>query len=310
MINYLKIKLIIKIGKMTRKKQIASIPTNIENLLIKKEKDLCYAINLRRFFLQVGRLGIKDSKTVKAIIKNFPNKQITIYETDKVLSNEDIKEIYSFHRNIILDSRYIEKRNYQAKNEIFRCDISTYMLIIEKIEYLNKICLEKFEKQDERIMFIITQLAKYIKFVSYHDYRTCMANAILLKSGVCIDFAITLYKCITDLGYECELISGISRGKKEYADSKVEMFNRSNHAWNKVKINDKWYNVDLAWFVETGDAKWLLTGDADFETDEKHITDQKEHRCRENYDIQRKMQLIEQMKEFESFWEKFDKGEN
>ena len=307
MINYLKIKALIKIGEITKKKQIITIPTNIENLLIRKEKDLCFVTRVHKFVLEVGRLGIKDAKTVKSIIKNFPNKQITIFETEKVLSDQDIKEIYSFHRNIILDNMYMEKRNYKAKNEILRCDISTYMLIIEKIEYLNKICLEKFKQEDERIMFIITQLAKYIKFVNYHDYRTCMANAILLKAGVCIDFAITLYKCITDLGYECELISGISHGKKEYANSKVDMLNRGNHAWNRVKINDKWYNVDLAWFVESGDIKWLLAGDTDFEDGERHITDQKEHRCRENYDIQRKNKLIEQMQKYESFLEKFDK---
>jgi len=307
MVDYLKIKTIIELGKLTKKKQIEQIPTNIDNLLIKSEKNLWQVTKLNKFVLELGRLGIKNSKTVKAIIKNFPHKEILIYETEKVLNNEDIKEMYSYHRNIVLENRYIEKRNYRAINEIFTCDINTYVLIIDKIEYLNKICLEKFQQEDERIMFIITQLAKYIKFVDYHDYRTCMANAILLKSGVCIDYAITLYKCLTDLGYECELINGISHGKKELANSKVDMFNLSNHAWNKVKINGKWYNVDLAWFAEKGNSKWLLAGDNDFEEGEVHITDLKEHRCRENYDIIRKNELLNQMQKYESFLEKYDK---
>lgn len=308
MLDYLKIKAIIEFGKITKKKQIERIPTNVENYLIKKENRLWQITKVRKFVLQVGKLGIKDAKTVKAIIKNFPYKEILIYETEKILSNKDIKEIYNYHRNIVFDNTYMEKRNYNAKNEIFKCDINTYVLIIDKIEYLNKICLEKFEKDDERIFFIMTQLAKYIKYVDYHDYRTCMANAILLKSGVCIDFAITLYKCLNDLGYECELVNGISHGKKEYANSKIDIFKKSNHAWNKVKINGRWYNVDLTWFAENGDSKWLLAGDTDFEEEDKHITDQKEHLCRENYDMDRKKQLLEQMQKYESFLEKYDKG--
>ena len=308
MINLLKIKTIIKFGKLTNKKQIEKIPTHIDNVLIKNEKNLWQVTKLKKFVLEVGRLGIKDAKTIKSIIKCFPHKEIFILEKEKVLSNEDIIEIYKYHRNIVFEHRYIEKRNYRAKNEILVCDISTYILIIEKIKYLNKLCIEKFEKEDERILFIITQLSQYIKFVNYHDYRTCMANAILLKSGVCIDFAITLYKCITDLGYECELINGISHGEKDYKYSKIDMYNKANHAWNKVKINDKWYNVDLAWYTETRDSKWLLAGDNDFEEGAKHITDQREHICRENYNIQRKNTLIEQMKDYESFLENFDKG--
>lgn len=308
MLDYLKIKAIIELGKLTKKKQIERIPTNIDNYLIKKENKLWQITKVRKFVLQVGKLGIRDAKTVKAIIKNFPHKEILIYETDKILSNEDIKEIYNYHRNIIFDNTYMEKRNYNAKNEIFKCDINTYVLIIDKIEYLNKICLGKFEQEDERIFFIMTQLAKYIKYVDYHDYRTCMANAILLKSGVCIDFAITLYKCLNDLGYECELVNGISHGKKEYANSKIDIFNKTNHAWNKVRIKDKWYNVDLTWFAEKGDSKWLLSGDTDFEEGDRHITDQKEHLCRENYNIDRKNQLLEQMQKYESYLEKYDKG--
>ena len=309
MLNLLKIKAIIKLGKITKKKRIATIPTDLENVLIKTEKNLWQITKLKKFVLEVGRLGIKDAKTVKSIVKCFPNKEIYIYETEKILSNEDIKEIYTYHRNIILEHRYIETRNYQAGNEILRCDISTYIMIIEKIEYLNKICLEKFQREDERIMFIITQLAKYIRYVDYHDYRTCMANAILLKTGVCIDFAITLYKCITDMGYECELVRGISYGKKEYEYSKIDLYKKSDHAWNKVKINNRWYNVDITWFMSSGDSKWLLSGDKDFEDEGKHITDQREHRCRENYNEERKQQLLQQMQQYESYLEKFDKGE-
>lgn len=149
---------------------------------------------------------------------------------------------------------------------------------------------------------------KYIKYVNYHDYRTCIANAILLGTGVCIDFAITLYKCLTDLGYQCKLINGISSGTKEDINSKINIIKKSNHAWNQVKINDNWYNIDITWFLTTNESKWLLVSNKEFEEGYKHITDNKEHYCTKSYDRERLNNLLSQMNQYKSILKEFDKG--
>ena len=158
-------------------------------------------------------------------------------------------------------------------------------------------------------MFIVTQILKYIKYVDYHDYRTCMANAVLLGTGVCIDFAITLCKCLTDIGIECEIMHGIGNASQEDVNSVINITKKKNHAWNQVKINGKWYNVDITWFLSDKKFDWLLADDTTFTKDFKHITNKKNHYCRENFDKEKVQNLYEKFMQYDSFWKRFDNGD-
>ncbi len=41
------------------------------------------------------------------------------------------------------------------------------------------------------------------------------------------------YRMFTEAGLECRIITGKGNGE--------------DHAWNIVKVNGKWYNIDLTW---------------------------------------------------------------
>ncbi len=91
-----------------------------------------------------------------------------------------------------------------------------------------------------------------------------ISGALLKKYAVCSGYAKT-FKYLCDMvDLECTYVTGKARG---------------SHAWNQVKIDGKWYNVDVTWDdpVETGKAfddckynsyKYFLVSDAEF-TDHK-----------------------------------------
>ena len=280
-------------------------------LYIKRQSDFKYlylAPKHKGIALGIQHNELFNKKLIKAIIKYFSNTEILLYEKEKLFTNEDIKEFYNINRKIIINTQYFEK-NINAKNEVYNCDINTYMLIIEKVDYLNQICLENFVLEEEQFMFILTQILKYIKYVDFHDYRTCMANAVLLGTGVCIDFAITLYKCLIDIGIDCEIINGIGKGKKEDVDSIINLTKKRNHSWNQVKINNKWYNVDITWFLGDMNFEWLLSDDKSFTKEFKHLTTRKEHYCKESYDKEKIKKLYERFMQYDCLWKRFDNGD-
>lgn len=256
---------------------------------------------MKGIIIELGKNKFKDLDIVKCIANYFSNTEILLKEETKTLSNNDIKELYYLNKKIILNSVYISNSNILAKNEIYMCNIKTYILIIEKIEKLISICKKQYKTEEEQVLFIISQIAKHIKYVDYHDYRTCLANALLLGTGVCIDFAITVYKCITDLGYECELIHGVGSGSKEDVGSIVNITKKDSHAWNQIKIKDKWYNIDLTWYLYNKDLKWLLVSDEEFEIDYNHLVYKRLHYCNESFDREQLNKIWNEVNKHENY---------
>lgn len=311
MLEKLFIRYTINKNKRKYKQYFEQLKKSNKFLYIRKKSDFKYLFLVPKF--SGITLGIKhdelfDKKLVKAIIEYFYDIEIELYEKEKLFTNDDIKELYNISRNIKVNTQYFEKY-LNSKNEIYSCDIDTYMLIIEKVEFLKSVCTQNFISQDEQFMFVLTQILKYIKYVDYHDFRTCMANSILLGTGVCIDFTIALYKCLTDIGIECEIVKGIGNGKKEDINSNINLTINRNHAWNQVKIDGKWYNVDITWFLSDNNFDWILANDKIFTKEFKHLTNQNYHHCSDVFNKQKLERLYESFMKFDSIWKKFDMGD-
>ena len=94
-----------------------------------------------------------------------------------------------------------------------------------------------------------------------YDYRVTSKNYTDIdgfKDGlmVCDGYAMATYYLCNKAGVETRLILGIAN------NDTVE-----NHAWNVVKINGKWYNMDVTWDDKGGNDKsydYFLKSDADF----------------------------------------------
>ncbi len=63
------------------------------------------------------------------------------------------------------------------------------------------------------------------------------------KTAVCAGYSELFRKMCEIAGYEVKVISGYSKG----FGYRGQISGKSDHAWNGIKINDKWYLVDCTW---------------------------------------------------------------
>ncbi len=91
-----------------------------------------------------------------------------------------------------------------------------------------------------------------------YDHRSSMENHTDIdgfKDGVmvCSGYGLAAYYLLNEAGVETRIITGIAGG--------------GLHMWNMVKLEDKWYNLDVTW-DDMGDNykiyKYFLKSDADF----------------------------------------------
>lgn len=75
-------------------------------------------------------------------------------------------------------------------------------------------------------------------------------TALTSKTATCHSFSLLYYKLLTAAKVECYYVTG-----------NVDL---GWHAWNIVKLGDKWYNVDLAYNREYKDNKYAFKGTSSF----------------------------------------------
>jgi len=76
--------------------------------------------------------------------------------------------------------------------------------------------------------YIINQVS-YDKSLKKHTAY----NALINKSVVCEGYSLAAYRLFLDAGLSSRVITGKADG--------------GAHSWNIVKVNGKWYNIDLTW---------------------------------------------------------------
>ena len=203
----------------------------------------------------------KDKKNLLRIIRRLikKNKQLWICENVKTFDEKDIRYIYDMDNTIVFLTRYIDPKGFLFSNQILEIDIESYMLVLDKLDYFQKICLSYCSSDLDKVIFTIANLATYIKYEYTHNRTiSCLTNGLILRSGVCVDIAVTLWKCLDTLGIDCTFVKGI--GNSKYSDPLTS----ANHAWNQVRIDSNWYNVDLTWLITDSAENFILTDDAFF----------------------------------------------
>ena len=98
------------------------------------------------------------------------------------------------------------------------------------------------------------------------DYKTQYTAYAALIDGtaVCQGYALLLYRLALEMGIDCRVITGIGITATEIG----------GHAWNILKLDGKYYNVDATWdtlYAENDDYAYYLQGEGIFDAD--HIRD-------------------------------------
>lgn len=126
---------------------------------------------------------------------------------------------YSDEASLVYQFKYNEtKKQTDAVNRKVK-------LILKKMNLSEKSTGQKVKLIHD---FIVNNTIYDITLTDYSAY-----NALIEKSSVCQGYALLTYKMLTEAGIETRIITGFGNGEP--------------HAWNIVKVEDVWYNLDCTW---------------------------------------------------------------
>lgn len=176
----------------------------------------------------------------KIVIKHF----IPDYNIDL---NDLLAKVYAIDdENTAKDSDYLEysliRWGYSGK----RVGKETTL----NFEFTYKTTLKEEQALDKKVKSALQGLdlegaSDYEKGKAIHDYiinrvsydntlkKASAYDAMISKSAVCEGYSMLAYRMFTEAGLKCRIISGTGNG--------------GSHAWNIIKVKDKWYNIDLTW---------------------------------------------------------------
>ena len=150
-------------------------------------------------------------------------------------------------------------------------DKSQVEIAINQIESVKNDIIGNLKGNDyDKIMKIHDYLVDNIEYDSTYKARGTYSiyGALIGKSCVCEGYAKALKYLANQAGIMCEIMQGTATNSAGQTES---------HAWNCVKIDEKWYQIDTTWddpvFVGTGykvnvyKYKYFLRGTNTFEKD-------------------------------------------
>lgn len=170
------------------------------------------------------------------------------------------------------------------------------------LDVVYKCSSEEEKKLDKAIKNAIktlelTDKTDYEKVKAIHDYiinnvsyditlqRNSAYDALIEGFAVCEGYAMAAYRMFTEAGLEARIISGVG--------------NDVPHAWNIVKVDGKWYNIDLTWddpVTNTGESMltydYFLKSTKDF-SDHKRNAEYKTDEFLKEYPISKTSYTVE-----------------
>lgn len=266
-----------------------------------------------KIYIEIDYNMAREKSILLRIIKKLlkKGKEVYLYEKERVFTDDDIINLYKLNKKIVFNTRYIDSSNQMASNQIFDIDISAYVIVIDKLKYFQKKC-EQYCKNDlDKVIFTIVQISNYVKYGYIAKTNSCLENCFLLKTGVCIDFSIAFWKCLDRLNIESNIIKGIGDIKNK---SIVDPLMNFDHAWNQVKINGNWYNLDLTWYMYAKEKKqdklldFVLVDDKSFYKNDLHKTRTEKRYCKFNENKDYIKNKINEFEKYSNIFEEYDRG--
>ena len=113
-------------------------------------------------------------------------------------------------------------------------------------DYLIKPAKNEFEKVRSFYVWITENITYDTKtFFNPNRNKKVTATEVLTKRKAVCEGYSTLFKALCDnADIKCYLVQGYSKG---YGFSQRKKFTSTDHAWNVVFINNKWYLIDATW---------------------------------------------------------------
>ncbi|MBE6070359.1 MAG: transglutaminase domain-containing protein [Clostridium butyricum] len=138
---------------------------------------------------------------------------------------------------------YIDTELKTATNSIITANMSEY----DKVKVINDYLINKYE-YDYDLLDKLTKVnlgeTSDLDLVNEVYDRVNVYSALKTSKTVCQGYSMSAYKMMKYAGLECEIVEGKLKGEE--------------HLWNKVKVNDIWYYIDITNNDTTKSNKYFL----------------------------------------------------
>ena len=213
-----------------------------------------------------------EKKVVTYVKKQMVNRKGTIsFTTSSKVYESTISSYSTFQEKIFEDNgksgeQYGDYLRYHVKSiENTIKHVGNKYKITMRVKYTSTASKEKtVTKKVKAIVkkLDVSKASDYKKVKAVYDYmcknvvydnslkRYSAYHALVGKKAVCQGYAVSVHRLLRNLGVETRIVTG-----------KAESI---NHAWNIVKINDQWYNLDSTWDSERDNALYFLKCQDDF----------------------------------------------
>lgn len=111
--------------------------------------------------------------------------------------------------------------------------------------------IENLNTDHEKFRVLFRWITDNISY-NYSNKSGDVDKVVKTQKAVCIGYSILLKEMCNSAGIECETIVGYSKTVTEDIGKKLK---KTDHAWNAVKLYDKWYLVDITWATSGYDEK-------------------------------------------------------
>lgn len=275
--------------------------SNCHYMLV-RPNDLCAALNYQSIAIQYHPKNEKEKEELIQIISflNQKGRNVTVTEFTRIFDDDLLLELASKNYDFKVCLRYMLESFESTANLEMEYSLQEYQEIIKKVKYFKEKVEENCKTDEEKAMFVITQLASYIQYTSIDSDDLTPVSDFYASIGkgeaVCVGYAIAFWKVLTELQIPCHIMLGTvpCRGKNW------------GHAWNQVCINGAWYNIDLTWFSETHSIDHLLKDDQNFMNHVLNKANVREE-CPKTYPRERLNYFIEEMKKYPNYLEIYEK---
>lgn len=168
----------------------------------------------------------------------------------------------------MLIRKIVDKMNWKTHFQSYTLIAISFMMVSctslysqhqSEISDLAKKLTAKSETDEEKLKVIfdwITSNIKYDQKAAKNDISITkpVDEIIRTKSAICTGYSGLIKELCTISGIECHVISGYA---KSLPDQNVN--NSPDHAWNAVKLSDKWFLLDATWSIQKNAVKYYLT---------------------------------------------------
>ena len=201
-----------------------------------------YVINYKDTFSEVlsqengaDILGDDYQSAIEAFTHDNPD--IFYLDVNKMYLNiETTTKMFKTKYNVYISAA--NGSNYLSNEFQSTAQIEKAILEIEQIK--NRIIANLKGTDYQNILYLHDYLIENIEYDSSYEQTGTYSiyGALIGKKCVCEGYAKAFKYLANCAGYECELMQGIATNSSGQSE---------NHAWNCVKLNNIWYEVDVTW---------------------------------------------------------------